>query len=249
MNGTRVKIKKCRGIEREITFLLFLFTIFTLVAGTYLYEAYSKHYIMNHKEIFENVVLNMNSSYDYNYMIKEETNEYNLEFSGLVVNPNKIIGNFSDYNLEVYRIADNLFIKSSLQGDWEIVNEIDLEDLKGFVQSPSHVLEQVIMEWAKPDMVTRHSIGGKDYLLIIHSPESLEKDKFLLDYYPHLSSYSTTFLNCNVWITAEEPFLHKIEFIISLESPEGRTQNIRREMFVNLDAVEEEAPLKIREQI
>lgn len=249
MNWTRMKTKGNNALKNEIALLLFLFIVVTLLTGTFLYETYSKHYTVNHREIFENAVSNMNSSYDYNYMIKEETEEYNLQFAGLVVNPGKIIGNFSDYNLEIYRIADNLFIKNPLQGDWEIVNEIDLEDLKSFIQIPSDVLEQVIMEWEKPVKVTRHNIQEKEYLLIIYSLESLEKDKFILDYYPHLSSYSTTFLNCNVWITAEEPFLHKMEFIISLKSPEGRTQIIRREMSINHDLEEEETPTNLRGEI
>lgn len=247
MNWTRIDWS--RNIQKETAFLLFLFFIFTLVTGSYLYEIYYNSSRVNHLEVFESVLLNMNNTYDYNYIIIEETREYDIEFAGLVVNPDKIIGSFRDYNLDVYKISDNLFIKNPLEGDWEIVNEIDLDELKSFVQSPSYILEQVIMEWEKPFQAARHAAGEEEYYLIIYTLESLEKERFILDYYPHLSSYGTTLLTCNVWITAEEPFLHKVEFIISLTSPEGREEVIRREMLINQDIPEEETPLPVREQI
>ncbi len=247
MNWTRTNWR--RNFQKETAFLLFMFFVFTMVSGSYLYEVYYNSSRVNHLEIFESVLLNMNSTYDYNYLIKEENREYDIEFAGLVVNPDKIIGNFRGYNLDVYKIADNLFIKNPLEGDWEIVNEIDLEELKSFVQSPSYILEQVIMEWEKPFEAARYTIGEEEFYFIIYTLESVEKEKFISNYYPHLSSYSTTLLTCNVWVTAEEPFLYKMEFIISLNSPEGREEVIRREMLINQDITEEEAPLTVRGQI
>ncbi|UNC92434.1 hypothetical protein [Candidatus Contubernalis alkaliaceticus] len=250
MNWTRLRVNGNRVfLKKEFVFLIFLFTVLTLVTGGLLYEVYLNDSSKDTRGIFADTVLNMTNTYNYTYMIKEETDEYNLEFAGLVVNPDKIIGNFREYNLDVYKVADNLFIKNPLQGEWEMVNEIELEDLINFIQSPSDILEQVIMEWTEPAKITSKIVNEKEYLLIIYSPSPQEKEEFILNYYPHLALYEEVLLNCNVWVTAEEPFLHKMEFIISLEDSDGKTEIIRRELLINQEQEEQDTSEILTEEV
>ncbi len=249
MNWTRVVIKGNRTFKKELPFLIFVLTVLIMVGSGLAYESYFNDSSTDTRGIFKDTVLNMNNTYNYTYMIKEETDEYNLEFAGLVINPDKIIGNFRDYNLDVYKVADNLFIKNPLQGEWEMVNEIELEELISFIQSPSEILEQVIMEWSEPAKITSQIVNEKEYLLIIYSPSPQEKEQFILNYYPHLTLYDDVLFNCNVWVKAEEPFLHKLEYIISLESSNGNTNVIRREMFINQEIEEKESSETLTEEI
>ena len=247
MSWTRLNYNH-KKIKLHLLLMIFLFTVFSFLTWAFLTQPVSEPESPG-QEFVAAAIKNMKNSYGFTFLINEETKKYNLKFSGQVVNPNKVIGMLSDYNLKVYRISDDTFIKNPVSEEWEVVEEIEMRDLNSFIQNPAVILQQIFVNWDDPIEITSENINETDYKLLYYLP-SLSLRKEILDaFYPNISPDLINYLSCRLWITEDNPYLHKMEFLMTLEIPGEGHQKITREIMVKPVEREINIPLVLKEEI
>lgn len=232
MFGTRFIFKKILAHDiLFITFVLFMFSSLALVF--FLFQEPRECAGGNpEEEIVERVMENLVKAPGFTFVIKEETRNYQLMFAGQVVNPDKIIGVLSEYDLKVYRISEDLFIKNPLSEEWEMVKEEGMVDLNSFVQNPLDILGHIYKNWPDYEEARRKDKGEEVYLVINYLPPEGTWESLLSNYYPSLSLEQLKHVSCHLRVKEEEGCLERIRFLLTLEVPGEGIQTISREIII-----------------
>lgn len=233
MSWTRFTRNKIKFIGQDFILLLFLFTVLTMLTISTVLHSEQTAETDQAQETVINALINMESSPGYTFVINEETSDYELKFAGHMVNPDKVIGMFGQYDLKIYRISDDIFIKNPVSQEWELAKNLEMEDLGSFIQSPTGIMKEIANKWSDPKLIKREVLNDEGCLVYLYAPPPEERNDFLNAFYPHISPDWLNNLSFRLWIREDDPYLYKIEFLLSLEVPEYGSQEISREILVN----------------
>ncbi len=246
--GTTRNNIKIKIIILDFMLLLFLLTAFSMLTLSVILQNEHNSEAALAQETVITAVRNMENSHGYSFVVNEETNDYELKFAGHMVNPDKVIGMFGQYDLEIYRISDDIFIKNPINQEWEMVNNLEMEDLNNFIQSPTGIMKQILNKCPEPELINKEVMNDTDCLVYLYTPESDERNDFLNTFYPHVSPEWLKNLSLRFWIREENPYLFKIEFLLSLDIPEYGSQEVCREILVKSSDQEIIAPSLLKRE-
>ncbi len=243
MFGTRSILQKL--MVHDIIFLIFImFMFFSMTLVIFFFRGPLECAEGPSGEgIVEKALESLEKSQGFTFVINEEAQGYQLMFAGQVFNPDKLIGILRDYDLKVYRISEDLFVKNPLSEEWEMLKEEEMEDLNSFVQSPLYVLSHIYNHWPDYEEVRREYVGEKAYLVINYLPPEGSWGNLLDNYYPSLSLEQLKHVSCHLWIKEEEGCLYKIRFLLTLDLKEEGIQTISRDIIIKSPEKDVSPPL------